>query len=282
MTGCAAEPPSHTVLLNDAAHRQRITLALELIDARDQNAMRRDGTLTLTSLNDGQQQMLHIVATGDTAPIWLRNVDNQMVFITDQNIRRIVDGPCTRDASGLPPVSIRDVLGPLQGFRQNDTIWSSTHGGAAWTTFTAHARINAQNAVTQMDGRGQGKVLLPSGDVITATMTWKYMVDAYPVTIVAPTRHCETQAFDDISFPAALGTSSAMGGALVFSSNGSLIVLRDALRTHWEAQGFKPIIRDENAQSVTIEIANDTDIIRAFLVETQPQIVDITVIRVIP
>jgi hypothetical protein len=43
-----------------------------------------------------------------------------------------------------------------------------------------------------------------------------------------------------------------------------------------------PIIRDENQQSVTLEVTIKSQIVRAFLVQISDQRVDITVIRIAP
>lgn len=284
LIGCTTQPVAQqTFVLVDATPAQRVTLEITLQNARDQHGARRDGTLSITSLNDGQQIMTHITTTDSVAPVWLASANDSAVFVTENQERRVIDGQCTRDASGFPPVSMRDMLGPLQGFvRQNDTL-QSTQGGPAWSRFTAQAMTNSQGVLTSMTGQGQGKVLLPGGDVITADITWQYTTDAYPVTIVAPTMRCESQAFDDLSFPAVFGTSTSMGGALLFSASGSLASFRDALVAHWQDDGFTPVISAEQSQAVTIEIiVAERQIIRAFLVQSSNQRVDITVIQIAP
>lgn len=283
LTGCMAQPAIvQTFMLSDASPSQRVTLEITLQNARDQDGSPRDGTLSITSLNDGQRNMMHITATEAVAPVWLATINGNAVFVTENQVRRVIDGNCTRDAGGFPPVSIRDILGPLQGFaRQNDT-WQSTQGGPAWNTFIAQAVTDSHVELTGMTGQGQGKVLLPGGDVITADMTWRYTTDIYPATIVTPTLRCESAGFDDLSFPAAFGTSTSMGGALLFSASGSLESLRDALIKHWQLAGLKPVIRDENPQSATIEISTKQQIVRVFLVQLSHQRVDVTVIRIQP
>lgn len=281
LVACTAAPAvQETFILADAQPSQRVTLEVTLSDARDQNGVRRDGTLSITSINDGQLRMVHITSTDAVAPIWLTTVENNAVFVATDQERRVVDGTCTRDASGFPPVSIRDIFGPLQGFQRQGDIWQSTQGGTAWSEFSAQAVTTTQHMLTQMTGHGRGKVLLPGGDVISADMTWRYMIDAYPVTVVAPEARCESQGFTGISFPEAFGTSTSMGGALLFRTAGTLTSLRDALMTHWQRSGLEPAIRAENQQSITIEVVIDAHIVRAFLVHASTDAVDITVIRI--
>lgn len=283
LTGCGTQPVAQqTFILADATSAQRVTLEMTLQNALDQNGGRRDGTLSMTAMNDGQVQMMHITATDAVAPIWLAAVDTNAVFITENQERRVIDGQCTRDAGGFPPVSIRDILGPLQGFAFERGAWQSTQGGDAWSVFDAQAVTDNRGMLTKMDGQGRGKVLLPGGDVITADITWQYTTDAYPVTIVVPPMRCESQAFDDLSFPVEFGTSTSMGGALLFSASGSLELFRDALIDHWQNAGLNPVIRDQNQQSAIIEVTTETQIVRAFLVQVSAQRVDITVIQIAP
>ncbi|MFZ9858307.1 MAG: hypothetical protein ACO3F2_08260 [Roseiflexaceae bacterium] len=283
LTGCASQPTTQqTFILTDAQPLQRVTFQMTLSNAHDQNGTRRDGTLSVTSMNDGQRHMLHMTATDTVAPVWLKSVDDNAVFVTENQERRIIAGECTRDASGFPPVSMRDILGPLQGFAPQNDTWQSTQGGPAWSAFTAQAVTDSQVALTSMTGQGQGKVLLPGGDVITADITWIYLTESYPVTIAVPSVRCESQGFDGISFPSEFGVSSSMGGALLFTVVGTLPSIRDTLISHWQNSGFAPIISDENQQSVIIEIVTDSQQIRAFLVQKSNQTIDITIIRIEP
>lgn len=283
LAGCTAQPVAQqTFVLGDAPPGQRITLEMTLRNARDQNGILRNGTLSITSLNDGQRSMVHVTTTDAVAPVWLATVDNNAVFVTENQERRVVDGQCTRDAIGFPPVSMRDLLGPLHGFGQQNDVWQSRQGGAAWNDFDAQAVTDTQGVLASMTGQGRGKVLLPGGDVITADVTWRYTTDIYPVTIVVPTTRCESQEFDDISFPESFGASTSMGSALLFSTKGTTTSLRDSLMQHWQNNGLMPIIRDENQQSVTLEVTIKSQIVRAFLVQISDQRVDITVIRIAP
>lgn len=282
LTGCTQPATQQTFILADAQPPQRVTLIITLQNARDQNGIPRDGTLAITSLNDGQQSMLQITATGAVAPVWLNAVDNTAVFVTANQTRRIVDGTCTRDAGGFPPVSIRDILGPLQGFAQNGDILRSTQGGATWQRFDAEAYVDDQGALTRLKGQGQGKVLLPGGDVITADMQWDYMVESYPVMVVIPSQQCEAAGFNQISFPTAFGTATTMGGALLFTHADTLEQTQDTLINHWLSLGLSPQVTDQNQQSVTIDVSIQKQVIRAFLVQSSPQTTAITVITVSP
>jgi hypothetical protein len=283
LAGCTAQPVAQqTFVLGDAPLGQRVMLEITLRNARDQNGILRNGTLSVTSLNDGQRSMIHVTTTDAVAPVWLTTVYNNAVFVTENQERRVVDGQCTRDASGFPPVSIRDMLGPLHGFTQQNDTWASRQGGAAWISFDAQAITDMHGILASMTGAGRGKVLLPGGDVITADVTWRYTTEAYPVTVVAPTTRCESQEFDDISFPESFGASTSMGSALLFSVQGTIVSLRDTLMQHWQNNGLMPIIRDQNQQSVTLEVTIHSYIVRAFLVQTSDQRVDITVIRITP
>jgi hypothetical protein len=281
LTGCAQPDTQQTFILADAQPPQRVTLIITLQNARDQNGALRDGTLAITSLNDGQRSMLQITTTGTVAPIWLTSVDNNAVFVTANQTRRIVDGTCTRDAGGFPPVSIRDILGPLQGFiSETNTVLRSTQGGAAWQRFDAEAYVDDQGALTRLNGQGQGKVLLPGGDVITADMEWDYVVEAYPVMVVIPSQQCEAVGFSQISFPTAFGTATTMGGALLFTYTDTLEQTQDVLLQHWQSLGLSPQITDQNQQSVIIELTVQQQRIRAFLVQSTPQTTAITVISI--
>jgi hypothetical protein len=280
LTGCAQPATQQTFVLADAQPPQRVTLIITLQNARDQNGASRDGTLAITSLNDGQRSMLQITTTGTVAPIWLKTVDNNAVFVTANQTRRIVDGTCTRDAGGFPPVSIRDILGPLQGFGSHGAGLRSTQGGAAWQRFDAEAYVDEQGALTRLQGQGQGKMLLPGGDVITADMEWDYVVELYPVMVVMPSQQCETVGFSQISFPTAFGTATTMGGALLFTYTDTLEQTQDVLLQHWQSLGLSPQITDQNQQSVTIDISIQKQVIRAFLVQSSPQTTAITVITV--
>ncbi len=280
LTGCAKPATQQTFVLADAQPPQRVTLIITLQNARDQNGTPRDGTLAITSLNDGQQSMLQITATGAVAPVWLSTVDNTAVFVTANQTRRIVDGTCTRDAGGFPPVSIRDILGPLQGFAPNEEMLRSTHGGAAWQRFDAEAYVDDQGALTRLKGQGQGKMLLPGGDVITADMQWEYVVESYPVMVVIPSQQCEAAGFNHISFPTAFGTATTMGGALLFTHADTLEQTQNTLINHWQSLGLSPQVTNQNQQSVTIDVTIQKQVIRAFLVQSSPQTTAITVITV--
>lgn len=281
LANCTPRIETPALILTDAGAGQRTTLTITLQNARDQENISRDGTLTLTSINDGQRQMMQIVATGRTAPLWLTTVDGHAVFVTADDERRIVDTTCTRDASGFPPVSMRDILGPLHGFTRTDEQLQSTQGGVAWERFVADARTNADGTVTHMNGQGRGKLLLPGSDVIRADMTWTYAVEAYPVAIVYPQQHCEAIVFAELSFPADIETLTTMGSALLLRSKYAQPQTRDILINHWQSLGLHPRIQDQNDQSTTLELPLATQLIRIFLVQSD-QFTDITVIRVTP
>jgi hypothetical protein len=281
LSGCTSQPSAQqTFSLADAQPAQRVTLQITLQNAHDQNGQPRDGTLAITSINDGQRSMHHLIATGNTAPIWLASVDNQAVFVTANQERRVIDGACTRDASGFPPVSIRDLLGPLQGFGQTAERWYSNYGGVAWQRFEANAHVDTHGILHAMKGQGQGKILLPGGDVITATIQWDYIVESYPVAIETPQTRCEAEGFTQISFPSAFGNATTMAGALLFTYTATLTHARDSLTSHWQSLGLSPTIIDQNQQSVTIEVTIQQQTVRAFLVQTNPQTIAITVIDI--
>lgn len=280
LTSCTSSAPTQTFMLSEAQPNQRVILTITLTDAYDQDGVSRNGTVTLTSTNDGAYQLMHITATNESAPLWLQNNANQAIFVTHNQTRRVIDSACTRDARGLPLVSLRDIMGPLQGFRQQFNQWQSNQGGVAWQQFEAVAHTDAQNALIDLNGTGRGKVLMPGGDVITAQITWSYTVTPSFESLSVPTRQCEAQEFDDIPFPSEFGTPSSMGGALLFSIAEPLVATRELLLSHWQINGFEPIIYDSNVQSAVIEIANEGSAIRAFLVQTTPHSTDITVIHV--
>lgn len=282
LCGCVQPATQQTFVLADAQPPQRVTLIITLQNARDQNGAPRDGTISITSLHDGQRIMLQIVTTGDVAPAWLKTADNNAVFVTENNTRRLIDGSCTRDASGFPPVSIRDFFGPLQGFTsEGDNIFRSTQGGVAWQQFDAQATIDTQGALQQLQGQGRGKVLLPGGDVITANVEWDYVVEAYPVMVTMPSQQCEANTFSHISFPTSFGSSTTMGGALLFVHADTLAQTQNTLMQHWRGLGLSPQMTDQNQQSVIIEVTVHAQPIRVFLVQSTPHTTAITVIPIV-
>ena len=274
--------PSRTFILTDAMAQQRVTFQLTMTNAVDQAGVDRTGQLVFTSIHDGTHRMLHVQANGATAPIWLQSIDNQAVFVMNDQSRHIIDGSCTRDAIGFPPIALRDILGPLQGFVLDDTRWQSTRGGDSWQRFVADAQTDAQDSLTSMHGEGRGKLLLPGGDVITADISWAYEVEPYPVTLVVPDTSCEALAFQQISFPDEFGISTTMSGALLFQSPYPLIATQNKLMKYWQSAGLAPTISQQNDLSSIIEINQSTDVVRVFLTQTQTNTTDITVIQLAP
>lgn len=282
LCGCAQPATQQIFVLADAQPPQRVSLFITLQNARDQNGAPRDGTLAITSLHDGQQQVTQIAATGAVAPVWLTTVDNNAVFVTANQTRRIIDGTCSRDAGGFPPVSMRDLLGPLNGFVPYGDTLRSTQGGAAWQKFAAEASVDDQGALTRLHGQGQGKILLPGGDVIRADIEWDYIVESYPVMVAVPSQQCEAVGFNHITFPTTFGTATTMGGALLFVYAGTLAETQDALMQHWQSNGLAPQLTDQQPQSVIVDVAVHAQIIRAFLVQSDSDTTAITVITITP
>ena len=71
-----------------------------------------------------------------------------------------------------------------------------------------------------------------------------------------------------------------MAGALLFTYTATLTHARDSLTSHWQSLGLSPTIIDQNQQSVTIEVTIQQQTVRAFLVQTNPQTIAITVIDI--
>lgn len=282
LTACSASPPTRTITLDadlPGVHRLTITTA----NAVDTQAQPRNGTYQLTVSADATTTLLHVQATGTLLPNWLAAVDGQATFVVRSNQRQVIDGDCLRDASGFPPITMRDIFGPLHDFiaQSDPDRWQSTSGGAGWQRFVASATITDQQ-LHNLQGTGTGRILLPWSEVIQGDISWVY--DYQPTTppLVPPTQMCMGTLLDTLPFPSEWVNRRYYAGALLLDApNPPSPAVATALPLI-QAAGWQTSQDTRGDQQITLTLTRANETIHLFVVSNQTGGSDITVISANP
>jgi hypothetical protein len=281
-TACSTPTPTRTVALDTertGVHQLIVTTA----NAVDTQAQPRNGTYQLTISSDATTTLLHVQATGTLLPTWLAAVAGQATFVVRADQRHFIDGDCLRDASGFPPVTMRDILGPMHEFTALPEAhrWQSTTGGAGWQRFQATATIIDQ-LLTTLQGTGTGRILLPWSEVVQGDISWDYTYQATVPSLVAPTQLCLGTLLDTLPFPPEWVNRRYYAGALLLDApNAPTPAVATALPLLY-AQGWQINQDTTSAQQITLTLQRTNETIHLFVVSNQTGGSDITVITATP
>jgi hypothetical protein len=135
LSSCTASPPAtngQRLVLTDDTPNFRYTLTVTTRNASDEAGAPRDGTLTIITTNTPTGQHQDISTTGQITPNWLRPFAGRVSIATTSNERWMITADCRRDASGLPLITMREILRPLPGFLARDNQLWSDNGAPIW------------------------------------------------------------------------------------------------------------------------------------------------------
>jgi hypothetical protein len=279
LLACTTSTDRATIRLNlDSAQVDVVhTLTVTMRDATTSAGQSVAGELSITTRRQRELVQQQVRIRGSIMPNWLLPFNGTLnTIITPTQTWQYDDG-CVRDGSMLPPVSMRDILGPMSGFYQNGAHLTSETGGAAWQQFSAHAERDAQGQLISMTGRGRGKILLPGGEVVTGDMDWQYQTRHDTTVIVLPPR-CSDAVYAEIPLPAHWQNRRPYGGAILAESTTSLATAAPELVTFLATNGWQSDVIQSDTQGVVIQAASQQDTIRLFLVANQQNGVDLTII----
>lgn len=282
LTACATTPVTRTVVLDSAptgVHQLTITTT----NAVDTQAQPRNGTYQLTVSTDATTTLLNVQATGTLLPTWLAAVDGQATFVVRANQRHVIDGDCLRDASGFPPITMRDLIGPMHDFtaQAQPDQWQSTGGGAGWQRFQATAIIIDQQ-VRSLQGTGTGRILLPWSEVIRGDISWAYTYQSTTPPLVAPTQLCMGTLLDTLPFPPEWVNRRYYAGALLLDAPTAPAPAVATALPLLHAQGWQTTQDTTSNQQMTLTLQRASETIHLFVVSNQTGGSDITVISANP
>lgn len=276
---CSTTTPADTLRLIITDDRPDIlhTLTVTINDATTSGGQRVAGRIVIDSRYHVDTRLIRIASTGSVIPRWLVPFGGTLTIVTTPTDTWQIDNSCSRDGSMLPPIALRDVLGPMTGFVRDGDGLSSRIGGASWQRFTAQAKRDSTGQVTDMTGSGYGKILIPGGDVLTGDITWQYetAADASPITI--PPR-CSDTVFAALPLPAQWQNRRPYGGAVLAESSQPLATAATDLVTFLATNGWEASVTQSDAQQVVIDATLHSDTVRLFLVSNPQSGVDLTMI----
>lgn len=284
LTACGTAPATRTVTLAaDLAGVHQLTITTT--NAVDTQSQPRNGTyqLTVSTDADAATTLLDVQATGTLLPNWLAAVDGRATFVIRADQRHVIDGDCLRDASGFPPISMRDMLGPMHDFmpQTDPSQWQSTRGGAGWQRFLATATITDQR-VNTMQGTGTGRILLPWSEVIQGDIRWEYTYQPTTPPLVAPTQMCMGTLLDTLPFPSTWVNRRYYAGALLLDAPDAPTPAVAATLPLLTAAGWQTSQESASDQQITLTLTRANETIHLFVVSNQTGGSDITVISTHP
>ena len=282
ISSCNTTPPSgKQIVLRDDALNFRYTLMVTARHARDESHTPRDGTLTIISTNTADGQLQDISATGQLTPNWLRSFAGHISIATQASERWGIADDCRRDAKVLPMISMRELLGPLPGFLARDNQLFSQNGAPLWQSWAASAIPDETGAIQSATGHGNGKILIPGGEVIRGDISWDYQRTPAPA-IRIPRHDCNDIVLDALVLPKNWINRRMYGGALLAES--PYIPTRSAtdLRDTLSSKGWQTTTLDTHTTSIVMDALSNQTTIRIFFAFNQNSGSDITIIAVTP
>ena len=284
LSSCSATSPAaggQRLVLIDDAPNFRYTLTVTTSNAADESGTPRDGTLTIVTTNTPTGQRQDISTTGQITPNWLRPFAGQVSIVSTTNERWLISADCRRDASGLPLITMREILGPLPGFRAHDNQLISDNGAPIWQAWASSAIPDATGALQSATGHGNGPILIPGGDVIRGDISWDYQRIPAPA-IAIPDHGCTDDVLAALPLPATWTNRRMYGGALLAESLQAPALSATDLRDTLDTSGWQTTTLDTHATPIVIQASSPSDTIRVFIVSNQNNGSDITVIAVTP
>lgn len=284
LSSCSTAPPiagGQRLILTDDTPNFRYTLTVTTHNASDESGSPRDGTLTIITTHTPTGQRQDISATGQITPNWLRQFAGQVSIATTPTERWRVTADCRSDASGLPLITMREVLGPLPGFRVYDNQFVSDNGAPIWQAWAASAIADSNGIIQSATGHGNGPILIPGGDVIRGNVSWDYHRTVAP-DITIPAHGCNDDVLTALPLPDSWVNRRMYGGALLAESPQAPAHSATDLRDTLVNNGWQITTLDTHTTPIVIQASSQSDTIHVFIVSNQNNDSDITIITVTP